>query len=224
MKNLFVFATVFFGLSFLGCQDTREENNALPDASFHKSIGTEIPLETGLRWIDAYNNKQQAGGRVKTTLYTISSSQLGTLTTSLTGLIGVAFHHAIDDAGEHHFIVIPVDLTLSLWNPLFSRPYIDANTNTEIDRSVARQWTNNYKNAHPNGIWFHFFGSLIFQEISLIPYFTNLQIVQAINDQDLSPQLLLIVEDETEDAGGRLNTSSTKVYDMSSPCPPCPMN
>jgi hypothetical protein len=223
MKNLLVFATVFFGLSFLGCQDTKEESVNQPDMSFHKSIGTQISLETGMRWIDAYNSKYQVQGRTETSPYSISSSQLSSLTSSVPISIGMAFHHAIDDDGQHHFIVIPVDLTLSLWNPLFSRNYVDANTNTVISRTDARRWAQNYEDANPNGIWFHFFGGLILGEISLIPHFTNLQIVPAINDQDLSPQLLLIVEDESVNSAGRYRKESTTVYDMSSPCPPCPI-
>lgn len=224
MKNLFVFAAVLLMVSFLGCQDTKE-NNQLPDVSSFKSIGTQISLETGLRWMDALNKKQNTQSRGEYSPYQVSASELEILRTSVPYLVGVAFHHAIDNAGVHHFVIIPVDLNLNIWSPQTEGIYVDANTNTTITRNVARQWTENYKQAHPNDIWFHFFGSDIFDEIASIPYFTTLQIEPALNDLNLTPQLLLIVEDETEAItnGRGKYAQSTMVYDASSPCPPCPV-
>jgi hypothetical protein len=221
MKKLYVVVAVL-AVSVLGCQDTREETGSTPEIAYQKSIGMQIPVETGLRWMDTYNEVRVKDGRVSTSSYSISASQLQALRSSVLIFVGLAFHHAIDDAGEHHFVVVPVDLTLSLWSSLFPHVYIDANTNTQISRSTALAWVDNYTEAHPNDIWFHFFGSDIFDEIEDIPFFTTMQIEPAINDLDLTPQLLLIIEDEgAVEPGGRTAQSTMVVYDASSACPPC---
>jgi hypothetical protein len=172
--------------------------------------------------METFRKKNNIQGRVNTSPYSISASQLQAVRFSVLVLIGVAFHHALDDQGTHHFIVSPIDLTFSVWSPLLGGVYLDANTNSMITKSQARSWVENYQEAHPSEVWFHFFGSNIFTEIAAIPFFNTLQIEPAINDVDFTPQLLLIVEDEqTSSAAGRTQ-STMVVYDASSPCPPCP--
>lgn len=225
MKNLIAFAAVTLAVSLLGCQDTKEERTGLPDVSAFKKIGMEIPLETGIQWMEAFQQKYNPQGRLLYPDYSISGSRLETALTSINNLTGVAFHHATDDLGQHHFIVIPVDASLSLWTDIEGRLYIDANTNTIITREVAQTWSQRYEQANPEQIWFHFFGSNIFSEILQIPYFDNLEIEPAINILNLTPQLLLIVgQEDLLNIGGRYKTEDTKVYDASSPCPPCPVN
>jgi hypothetical protein len=223
MKNLFASTVIFFAVSLMACQDTKEESvNNVRDITFYKNVGEQISVETGNRWMDAYNAKEVNQGRVNTTTsYAISASQLENLTESVSNLTGIAFHHALDDAGTHHFIAIPITESLSVWSPIPGRVLIDANTNTEISRSEARRWTQNYQDANPNKIWFHFFGTNIFDEITSISFFNSLTIEPAINDLNLTPQLLLIITDIAGSSNGRLTSDRTMVYDASSPCPPC---
>jgi hypothetical protein len=225
MKNFIAFAAVMFAVSLLGCQDTKEEGTGLPDVSAFKKIGMEIPLETGIEWMNAFEQKYNPQGRELFPDYNISEGRLQVALASVTNLTGVAFHHATDDSGNHHFIAIPVDSSLSLWTQIEGRQYVDANTNTVISQEVARAWSQNYEQANPGQIWFHFFGSDIFTEIFEIPYFDKLEIEPAINILNLTPQLLLIVnQEDLLNIGGRYKTETTKVYDASSPCPPCPVN
>jgi hypothetical protein len=224
MKNLFVSALVFLALSILGCQDAKDDAYSQPDVEFYKAIGTQIPLETGIRWMQTYD-KTNSQGRQYQTDYVITASQLETLRQSTPLLVGIAIHHGIDTDGTHHFILIPIDATLGLWSLLPGRVYLDANTDSQISASTAHAWALNYTEANPGSIWFHFFGLNVFDEIATIPFFTTLEIVPAINDADLTPQLLLVVEDESQanNPGGRSNYQSTMIYDASSPCPPCPV-
>lgn len=223
MKNLFSFTVVFLAVSMLACQDTKDEPiSVLHDVAYYKTIGTQIPVETGLRWMDIYDQKSDLSGR-RNPKYVVSANQLKTSLQSVENLTGVAFHHALDDNGAHHFIIIPVDESLSIWKSIPGRVYIDANTNTEISRSDARKWAKNYEEANADGIWFHFFGSNIFDDISTIPYFTKMNIRPAIKDLDLSAQLLLIIHKGNLGlSSGRLSSDDTVIYDASSPCPPCP--
>lgn len=224
MKNLVAFVAVAIAVSLLGCQDTREDRG-LPDVSAYKKVGMEIPLETGLQWMEAYQKKHNPQGRLLLPDYEVSDVLMEDLLESVNGLVGVAFHHAIDASGTHHFLVIPVDGTLSLWNNVEGRIYVDANTNTIISQETARTWAQNYETANPGQIWFHFFGSDIFDEMVALPFFNNVQIEPAINILNLTPQLLLIVSaDGLLGLGGRQRTESSKVYDASNPCPPCPVN
>jgi hypothetical protein len=224
MKNVYVFGAVFLMVSILGCQDTKD-GSGQPDIAYQKSIGTQISVETATRWMNTLDQKNGTQGREDGSPYSITASRLDQLRSSVDDLIGVVFHHAIDDAGLHHFIILPIDNSLSVWDQTPGRIYVDANTNEEINRSTAARWAEAYKQQHQNEIWFHFFGSNIFDEITAIPYFTTLQIEPALNDLTLAPQVLLIVEDEAQIAntGGRYQAESTVVYDASSPCPPCPI-
>lgn len=222
MKKVFAFAALYFALSIISCQDVKE-NSPPYDFSFYKNIGTQIPVETGMQWIDAYNERNNSQGKDMSILtpYTISDQQLQALTQSVSNLVGIAFHHATDDDGRHHFIAIPIDETLSVWSsPSQQRLYIDTNTDTQISKAVAQSWANNYIAAHPNDIWFHFFGSNIFDEIFTISYFNTLNVTPALNILNLTPQLLLVIMNE-DLLGGRTTDDEKTIYDASSPCPPC---
>ncbi|MBT1705070.1 hypothetical protein [Chryseosolibacter indicus] len=224
MKNLFAFIVVFVAASMLACQDGKDESGAVVhDLSFYKNIGTQIPVETGMRWLETYKKKNNTSGRTNTSGYAVSAELLSSSLNSVTGLAGVTFHHAIDDAGERHIIIAPLDESLTVWAPIPGRIYIDANTNAPISRFKAREWAKNYEEAHPGEIQFHFFGSNIFDDISTIPFFTTLNIEPAINDLDQSPQLLLIVYNgDLVLDNSRVSSETMAIYDASSPCPPCP--
>jgi len=224
MKNLIAFVAVTVAVSLLGCQDTKDERG-LPDVSAYKKVGMEIPVETGMQWMEAFQQKNNPSGRLLFPDYSVSDDLMETLLESVDNLVGVAFHHAIDASGEHHFIIIPVDGTLSLWNDIDGRLYVDANTNTTVSQETAREWAHTYELDNPGEIWFHFFGSDIFEEMTDLPFFHKIQIEPAINILNLTPQLLLIVSAEgILGLGGRVSTETTKVYDASNPCPPCPVN
>jgi hypothetical protein len=223
MKNLLSFTILFVIISLLGCQDMKDSGTGIKDLSHYQNIGNQIPVETGERWIEAYNKANNIeASRSILSPYAISDDHMAAAIESVPNLLGMAFHHAIDDWGFHHFIVTPVDESFNLWNGIPGRIYLDANTDTEISASEARQWTARYENAHPNEVWYHFFGKNIFDEIPTIPYFNELNIVPALNDLDLSPQLLLIILNDGILFNGRLKGDGSVVYDASSPCPPCP--
>lgn len=224
MRKLFVSVIACVMMSLLACQDTKESDAPFNDISSYKKIGMQISYETGARWIEAYNQKNNIQGRSTLSPYTISAGQLQGAVASVNSLVGIAFHHAIDDNGEHHFIVIPVDESLHVWSNIPGRAYIDANTDTEITREVARSWAQNYEEAHAGEIWFHFFGSNIFDEIFDVSYFSTLNIVPALNTSNLTPQLLLMIINEQLSITGRTaDADDPLVYDASSPCPPCPV-
>jgi hypothetical protein len=188
------------------------------DVSYYRNVGMQIPTETGYRWMDFYRSKQNLSGREKPSGYALSKDHLAQLSNSVNDLVAVAFHHALDDAGEHHFLVIPLDETLKLWSN--EKTIFDANDNSVIPADVAYQWTLNYQNAHPDEIWFHVFGEHVFDEMSAIPFFEYMQIEPAINDANLLPQVLLIVNDLSLDAssGGR-GQAEAFVFDGSVLCP-----
>jgi hypothetical protein len=50
-----------------------------------------------------------------------------------------------------------------------------------------------------------------------------MEIIPATNDLDLTPQLLLVIEDPNLSNGGRTFSETTTVYDASYPCPRCPV-
>lgn len=180
-----------------------------------------IPSETGMRWIEVYNKKNNIQGRLGLTGYSVSATQLTAVLNSIPQLTGVVFHHGTDALGVHHFMIIPIDESLRIWNSIPGRIVIDANTNTAISLSTANNWATNYELTHPGEIWFHYFGRNIFDEIAAVSYFDQMNIVPAINDMNLLPQLLLIISDEPLSTSGRVSEDRMRIYDASSACPPC---
>lgn len=223
MKSSIVFVALYFALSLLACQDTKyPEKSFNTDYEFYKTIGEQIPFETGMRWIDTYKSRNNAA-RIASFQYKITASQLQSILQQSPELTGIAFHYAQDEEGNTHILVIPVDGSLKLWSLSPENAIIDTNTESVIDQTTARAWAQNYKNSHPFDIWFHFFGRNIFDEIATISYFSKLDIQPGINDSNL-PQLLLIVWNLEVSASGRKTDDAGVVYDASNPCPPCPVN
>ena len=222
MKSYIVPTTIYFSLLLLACQDTGEDlKNASADVAFYKTIGEEIPFETGMQWMEFYKDKNSEQGRVALATYTISASRVEQMLQSVSNPAGVAFHYGKDWLGVKHIIAIPVDESLSLWSSIPGRVFVDANTGNVISQSLANTWAQNYKNAHPTGIWFHFFGQDIMDEITAIPFFNSIDIEPAINILNLTPQMLLIVWNEDLNILGRTTEDEGRIFDASYPCPPC---
>lgn len=221
MKPLFSSLILYALLLMFACQDSREIK-PVADTDRYKKIGEQIPNETADRWIELYAERNNTSGRDLLSSYSITRASLETLRQSVDVFVGIAFHHGIDADGEHHFLLVPIDETLHVWEPIDGRAIIDANTNLPIDYAQAEAWAVTYQTQSPGTVWFHFFGADIFDDITDIPYFQDMDIVPAVSDLDLSPQLLLVVSNGDTSASGKLaNEDDTFVYDMSSPCPPC---
>ena len=176
-------------------------------------------MSEALRWRNYYQTTINADSRAAKS-FSVSSTVLNSAIQSVPDAAGLAFHYALDDAGLRHILLIPIDGSLELWPTTSDRKIIDANTMEEVSALDGRAWTQNYINSNTSAVRFHFFGVNTFNEINAIPYFTALDIEPAINDTDLTPQLLLFVWDNTSSADGR-STSTGVVFDKSSQCPPC---
>jgi hypothetical protein len=205
------FTAMLLASALVGCHDVRDTNPASIQ-KFDKTVGQKISLDIATDWMERYD-KNASGQRSAESSYSITADHLKAIIPYAADA-GLAFHHAIDEAGTYHILIIPVTSAL-----LFDAPVLlDANTNTIIDESTARAWTDNYKDANPDQIWYHFFGLDIFSEITQSS-FSYFDIEPAINDAG-KPQLLLRVWPEGT-SNGRTEATSPTVYDFSSPCPPC---
>jgi len=224
MKKIIYFSVALFAISILACQDGKEEAKNITDLSYYRNIGKQIPTETGYRWMDVYRSNNGLSSRTKPSGFALSKENLATLSSSVDGLVGVAFQHATDAAGEHHFLIIPVDQSLQIWADGNAKTIIDANSDAAIDGATAKEWAKNYQISNPDAIWFHFFGKHVFDEMGTISFFEYIQIEPAVNDENLKPQVLLIINDLSGDvSSGRTEMAGAVVYDASSPCPPCPI-
>lgn len=222
MKKLVVFSLMFLGLSVLSCQDSTDAPSAAESLiAEYKNVGMKIPTEQGARWISTYNDINP-NNRVRL-LYSVSSASLQTAMNSVDELVGLAFQYGFDENGIKHIIIIPVDRSLRLWTNIEGRVYVDANTNSEISQAVAQEWANSYQASNPDGIWFHYFGRTIFDEIASRPGSSRVNIIPALRDTDYAPQMLLVVGNVLDLLNGRVRTE-TDVYDASYPCPKCPVN
>jgi hypothetical protein len=223
MNRFAFYFALSLALSMVTCQETRDElNKPITEKDIYKTIGEEIPFETGMQWIKYYQDQQSGQGRTELlSSYIVSSEQMQEMEASVTDLVGVAFHHAIDDNGEKHIILIPLDGTLRLWTSISGRIFVDANTGEEISQSVAAAWAQNYKDQNPYKVWFHFFGKDIFDQMNALPFFNSVDIQPGVNILNLTPQLLLVVWNDDLISIGRTQDSPAVVYDASNACPPC---
>lgn len=222
MNRLIPCVFLFLALLCISCQDTKEDlNNPTSEKDIYKAVGEEIPFETGMSWIEYY---QKSSGQGRTDLlssFEVSREQMNNVMGSTPNLVGIAFHHAIDESGEKHILVIPVDESLSLWASIEGRIFVDANTGEAISQATAAQWAQNFKDQNPDKIWFHFFGSNIFGQMFALPFFDTVEIQPAISILNLTPQLLLVVWNDGLIPFGRTKNPPGVVYDASNACPPC---
>jgi hypothetical protein len=224
-RKIKVFTALFTAIWLLGCQDGKDDfKETITDLAYYRNIGAQIPTEVGFEWVDAYRSRNGLSARLVSSGYSVGKAELQAMLSSVSGLTGVTFHHGLDDAGLHHFILIPLDETLSLWTSASDRILLDANTNSQISAEVAQAWAMNYQQQNPGGVLFHFFGKNIFDEILDISYLQKLEIEPGLNVLNLTPELLLIVNNlDSLLSLGRTSSDDTMVFDASSPCPPCPM-
>jgi hypothetical protein len=234
MRSFVVAIATYLAVSLLACQDTKEGDldNASSDVASYRKIGRQIPFETGMQWMEYYKKKNSEQGKVGLLglglfTYTISGTQMEAMLESVSDLVGVAFHYATDNLGNTHIIAIPIDPSLSVWSSIPGRIFIDTNTGNPISQSTAQAWAQTYKDAHPTGIWFHYFGETIFDQILAIPYLNSIDIEPAINILNLTPQMLLIVWNEDllpfgrTVGAGKAAAERATIFDASNPCPPC---
>lgn len=220
MKTLNTLVTGL-ALAITGCQEIREDTgNPIAASEWHKTIGEEIPYETGMNWISRYRENIVRQGRTESADYQISISQLDSLLGSVGDLTGVAFHYGLDEVGTQHIMAIPISSSLSLWPSNATQVIIDANSGQQISQDQAFSWASNFSVAHPSEIWFHFFGREVFDEMKALPYMDALDLEPALDDSNV-PQLLLIIWNDESWAGGRTQYTTARVYDASNACPPC---
>lgn len=225
MKNS-VCTILCVALYLAACQETKDDvKSPLSQNDFYKTIGEPIPFETGMEWIDNYTKSSSGQGRTESLLgYSVSATAMNALLASVSAPVGVAFHYGTDALGITHIVLIPIDESMSLWSSIPGRIFVDANSGLQIMQSTAQSWASAFKNAHPNDIWFHFFGIDIFHDMAALPYFNSIDIERGINSVDLTPELLLLVWDDLLDVDlslGRTQSATCTVYDASNACPPC---
>lgn len=223
MKHTKLTSAFLLALALLGCQDTKDIPSPLSEKDHYKLIGEEIPFETAMAWLDFHKKSNAAQGRTEEAAdFSVSVEKMQALLSSTDDLTGVAFHYGIDTLGNTHIFLIPVNGSLSVWETVPGRIIIDSNTGNEIDQNLASAWADNFRAAHPDELWFHFFGKNIFDDMLALPSFKSMDIQRATHDVELTPELLLIIwEDEPVASGGRTELLFATVYDASNACPPC---
>lgn len=200
------------------CQDAAEKGLKETSLSenFNETVGERIPVEVAERWLENYNKSHNQRTKDNSIIYGVSPAQLNMILKS--NPVGIVLHHALDEAGIHHIIVIPIDRTMRLWSSSTRTLLVDSKMNKTINQDLAQTWIKNYQNTNPNSVRSHFFGVNIFTEIAGNPKFSNLEIKQATNDKGM-PQLLLLAWSNTGSSSGKLTAEEPSVYDASGPCP-----
>lgn len=198
--------------TLLGCQDPEA---ATEPRSLSEDVGERIPLDVAERWISVHREGSSVGAEAS---FGATAPQLAVVLGAVPDRRGVALHHALDDDGEHHVLLMAVDQDARPW----SSPtlVLDTNTGATVDYDTACAWAERYEDENPEQVWYHFFGRRIIDGIVGDPRFDFLDIEPAVNDLG-EPQLVLMAW--SEDGGGeeRSRDGDPVPYDASNPCPPC---
>lgn len=220
MKARLLAVGLYVFILMISCDPSQEINPSDAELDRYKEVGEQIPFSVGMRWMDFFRS-QRTGARVSALPMTLSASEVNKHLSSPETL-GFAFHYAYDEFDQLRLLVIPVNHSLNLWSDFTGKEIIDATTGLAVPKDLAKSWAAAYRHVNPNEVYFHFFGTGVFAEMTKLPFFREVEIAFATDDSSLKPQLLLIIwNDETE--AGRSASDAAVVYDASSPCPPCNM-
>jgi hypothetical protein len=208
MKKIITCLVLFSIL--INCQESKEN---ITENKFSKNVGQKIPTDVAERWAARFRDSN-LGSKTQSNS-SISANTLNSLMELLNDFNGIVFHHALDNNGHYHTLLIPFTEGTPLWNVSH---VIDSESDMMIDPTLAKQWAENYIAENPNGIWSHFFGSHVFDSILSRTTFERVDLVHGSNDLS-QPQVLLYVIYAATSQNGRSEGESIEVYDMSSPCP-----
>jgi hypothetical protein len=215
MKLISSSLLIIFIIVTVGCREASDDSAR--GQNLNATVGHEIPLETAERWIAKTKSSSSREG----TTYNITAPQLENLLQAVPSKIGIAFHHATDDNGVYHILLIPVAEQTDFWN---SPTIVDANTNSTVDNETAKAWAKRYKEANPGKVWYHFFGVNMFNEITSNLNFNYFNLAPALNDSDVPQLVLLVWNNKQNSTGGRSKDEGPVAYDDSNRCPPCLFN
>src|SRR5688500_11314413 len=94
-------------LLVIACQETNLDNKKSNEI-FNKKVGSRIPIQVALRWIDLYEKKQNSQGRTKSdAVFSISANQLTAVIQSV-NTVGLSFNYALDYNNDLHIVVSPL--------------------------------------------------------------------------------------------------------------------
>jgi hypothetical protein len=205
MKN--VFSCFVLALILVNCQDSKEN---LTGNKFSKNVGQKIPNDVAARWAERFRNSNEGS---RTTDFSLDINTLQSLIEPMDDKLGISFHHALDDESQHHLLASFVTED----HPELTVNVIDVNDGP-IDISVAQEWTDRYKTENPAGVWSHFFGIYVFEQIAGLIDVAQVDLIQGIDDGGQS-QILIYVW-TSKYLNGRSQAEELNVFDKSSPCPP----
>lgn len=205
-----IFSIVFIAL-LSRCEDPKTNDFGNSRLALMQ-IGEQIPMKLAHKWIDDFAYEPFA--RTMNGDYKISSTNLKTLLE--TARLGVAFHHAADENGIHHLLLIPMNEEHALWK---GQKYYDANSGSEISMEKAQAWTRNYMNAHPSGIEYHFFGLNILKSMLERQGIANVRIVPGVDDKNKLQLILITTKDSNTNGRIQWDEDVETCYDRSSHYP-----
>src|SRR5689334_8084587 len=103
------FTAMLLASALIGCHDARDTNPASIQ-KFDKTVGQQIPLNIASHWMELYD-KNASAHRSDRSSYSITADHLKAIVPYASDA-GLAFHHAIDDTGTYHILIIPVATSL----------------------------------------------------------------------------------------------------------------
>jgi hypothetical protein len=210
MKNVLSYLALV--LILINCQEPKEN---LTENKFSKNVGQKIPNEVATRWAERYRQSNRSSKIQNTGSITVNT--LVDLTTSLNDYNGIVFHHALDNDGQYHTLLIPFTEGSPLWS---ATQVVDSDVDSIIDPTIAKEWAENFIQENQNEVWSHFFGRHVFDEILSRAGFEQIEMVHG-RDDLYQVQILLYVTYVVAAQNGRSKGEAVEVevYDKSNPCP-----
>lgn len=182
----------------------------------YENVGARIPHEVANRWLARH--EQNGAESSEEPIPHATAAELTAVLDAVPDRFGVVFHHALDDAGDHHLLTTAIGDDIGLWES----PILDATTHRMLEDTEARMWAERYVDAHPGEVGYFFFGRHVIDEIAGTPGFERLDLRSAIGD-DGAPKLVLMAWNDDGAPGFRSGELDPTPYDSGDPCPPsCP--
>ncbi len=223
-------------LMIVSCQDSvtlnKPTNLGITNYSFDGTEGDPITLEVATRWIGNYTSKNS--GRINAHFF---GQQTLKNALAKTGCMGIRFYYALDDSANSKVLFIGADAKGQNLLPIASvvgkRSPIDIKSSSTIalrategaliSSDISNRWTSAYVKTNQAGIWAHFFGHEILNQILAEKDCIGIRAYHALNDSGVQQLLLFGVSSSGSNLlpaslNARVESDNT-IADLSFPCP-----
>jgi hypothetical protein len=152
----------------MACQKKKEtsslntETTVTPEHPFfNKNVGGPIDSSMANKWKRnmALTLSKKASSAITSTAFYLPAASLRNLVAA-DKVAGICFYYGKNSEGKVHVLPIAVDVK----GYIVKAPSV-MSSNGSLEWTVAKQWTDAFKQQHPSNIWGHFWGSVAVERL-----------------------------------------------------------